>query len=443
MGPADPSRPERGLTVPNNQINESTVERALMDTLAKIGWRERPASSLDRESDDVIVEPTLRDALVRLNPPIAENPGRAEEVVQRVRTVLLTVFDDGVVASNREMVAWMCGRKTVQLLGRTEYEPIRLLDFHDPSANELWATRQVTCKGGSVEKRFDVVLWANGLPLVVGEAKTPVSLSVSWLDRAIDIASTYEPQVPAFFVPNVLSFATEGKELRYGAVGQPAETWLPWSRTTDALPLLGLDSVLRSARLLLSPANVLELLRSYTLFGRRRTSAGSLDYKVIGRYQQVEAAEAIVARARDPKRNKGLIWHHQGSGKTLTMAFAAAKIRRLADLDAPTILVVLDRLDLVEQLRAEFASVGIEPLKLAGTKDELRRLLRDDDARGVIVTTIFRFHSAGLLNERREPRGVHDHLNWPNSEPSELALTQRAPVSARRPPESHRPTHLP
>lgn len=91
----------------------------------------------------------------------------------------------------------------------------------------------------------------------------------------------------------------------------------------------------------------------------------------------------------------------QGSGKTLVMAFAAAKLRQQTDLDPPTILIVLDRLDLIEQTRSEFTSVGIPMMKVAETKDQLRRLLRNDDARGVIVTIIFRFADAGLLNDRQ------------------------------------------
>ena len=152
-------------------------------------------------------------------------------------------------------------------------------------------------------------------------------------------------------MPNVLSFATEGKEFRYGAIRQPAEMWLPWSRTTDELPLPGLASVLRSAALLLRPEMLLDIIRTYTLYSRRSSTAGGYTIKVIPRYPQVEAVEAIVARVRDPRRRQGLVWHHQGSGKTLLMAFAAAKLRQQADLDAPTILVVLDRLDLIEQVR--------------------------------------------------------------------------------------------
>ena len=244
-----------------------------------------------------------------------------------------------------------------------------------------------------------MVLFVNGFPLVVGETKTPVSKSKSWLDGANDIHETYEIKTAAFFVPNVLNFATEGKEFRYGAAGQPPETWMPWFRTTDNLLLLGLGSVLRSAELLLTSEMVLDILRNFTMFSRRSSTAGGYLTKIIPRYPQVEAVAAIVERVLDSQRRQGLIWHHQGSGKTLLMAFAAAKMRLRMDLDAPTILVVLDRLELIEQLSSEFESVGIPTLKVAETGGQLRKMLKDD-RRGVIVTTIFRFKDAGLLNDR-------------------------------------------
>jgi type I restriction enzyme R subunit len=168
----------------------------------------------------------------------------------------------------------------------------------------------------------------NGLPLVVGEMKTPVGVNISWLNGATDIHNAYEKKTPEFFVPNVFSFASEGREFRYGAVGQPPELWLNWSSTSDEIMAPGLPNVLRSAELLLTPAMVLDILRNFTLYSSRRTANGALRMKVIPRYPQVEAVEAIVARCRDPKKKQGLIWHHQGSGKTFAMAYAAAKLLR-------------------------------------------------------------------------------------------------------------------
>ncbi|MGI8751819.1 MAG: type I restriction endonuclease subunit R [Acidimicrobiales bacterium] len=382
------------------EIKETAVQAALVDRLKTLGWRFASGGSLGRQLDDVMVEPEVTAVLVRLNPVIAERPERAQDVLTRLRAVLLAVGNDGLVATNEEMVAWLCGRKTMRFLGTDEYLPVRLIDFEDPQANHLVVSTEVTYRPGTEERRYDVVLWVNGFPVVVGETKTPVSGTTSWLNAANDIHNGYEVRTPGFFVPNVLSFATEGRDFRYGAVRQPAEMWLPWGRTTEAPLLPGLAAVLRSVELLLAPTMVLEVLRTFTLFSRRSSTGGGVEVKVIPRYPQVEAVDAIVARVRDPRRRNGLVWHHQGSGKTMVMAFASAKLRQQSDLDAPTILVVLDRLELIEQTRSEFASVGIPQMKVPETKEELRRLLRADDARGVIVTTIFRFEGAGLLNDR-------------------------------------------
>lgn len=385
----------------NDMINEGAIQAALVDALRRLGWRFMKGADLVRQLDDVMIEADVTAALIRLNPAIAERPERAQDVLTRLRAVLLAVSNDGLIATNEEMIAWLCGRRTMRFVGADDYVPVDFIDFSRPSANDLVVSTEVTFHPGVEARRYDLVLWVNGFPVVVGETKTPDSESKSWFNGAADIHDAYEVKTPAFFVPNVLSFATEGKEFMYGAVRQPPETWLPWSKTTELPQLPGLSSVLHSAELLLNPRMLLDILRTYTLFSRRSSSGGGIEVKVVPRYPQVEAVEAIVARVRDPQRRQGLVWHHQGSGKTLLMAFAAAKLRQQVDLDAPTILVVLDRLELIEQTRTEFTSVGIPSLKVAETKDELRRLLGEDDARGVIVTTIFRFAGAGLLNERR------------------------------------------
>jgi type I restriction enzyme R subunit len=384
-------------------INESAVQAALVDRLTRrdLRWHFVPADSIPRALDDVIAEDWVTDALIQLNPVIADRPERVQEVLMRLRAVLLSAPNDGLVAANEEMIAWLCGRRTMRFVGMDHYVPVQLIDFDDPLTNDLVVSTEVRYEPGTEKRRYDLVLWVNGFPIVVGETKTPDSESKSWFNGATDIHDAYEVKTPGFFVPNVLSFATEGKAFLYGAIRQPPETWLPWSKTTELLPLPGLASALHSVELLLAPAMLLDIARTYTLFSRRSSNAGGTEIKIIPRYPQVEAVEAIVARVRDPQRRQGLVWHHQGSGKTLLMAFAAAKLRQQGDLDAPTILVVLDRLELIEQTRSEFTSVGIPSMKVAETKEELRRLLGEDDARGVIVTTIFRFEGAGLLNERR------------------------------------------
>ena len=382
-----------------SNFRERSVQDGLAEHIAALGWLGADDAKLGRPEESVFIAEDLESALVRLNPEITEQPTRAGEVLSRLRAVLLGVRNDGLVSSNEEFVQWMCGRRTVKYIGTDKDAQVRIIDFENPRANTLRVTTEAKFQVGRESRRYDIVLWVNGLPLVVGEMKTPVGTSVSWLNGATDIHNGYERKTPEFFVPNAFSFASEGREFHYGAVGQPPELWLNWSLTTDPIMPPGLPAVLRSAELLLTPEMVLDILRSFTLYSSRATGAGAVRMKVIPRYPQVEAVAAIIARCRDPKKRQGLVWHHQGSGKTFAMAYAAAKLRHQTDMDAPTIVVVLDRIELIQQTTQEFKSVGIQSLKVAESKDDLRRMLRDD-ARGVIITTIYRFAEAGLLNDR-------------------------------------------
>ncbi len=353
---------------------------------------------IDRNFEEVLVEPLVADALKRLNPLISETPARVDEVMRQLRALVLSASDDGLMSANERMTSWLRGHGAVKFIGEQNHSPVSLIDLEDPLANDLVVTDEVVYPQEKGGRRYDLVLWVNGIPLVVIETKSPTG-HVSWLNGAKDIHDGYEVKTPNFFVPNLLSVATEGKELRYGAVRQPAEMWLPWSRTTDEIQQAGLKAVLDSAALLLSPENLLSILRTYVLYSKQSTARGARTIKVIPRYPQVEAVDSIVERVTDGTHKRGLVWHHQGSGKTLLMAFAAAELRRRTDLDAPTILVVLDRLDLIEQVTSEFSSVGLPSLKVAETRNKLKTMLSDDQ-RGIIVTTIFRFADAGRLNER-------------------------------------------
>ncbi len=410
---------------PKTWTEASTVQAALIDRLSKpdLGWTHIPGDQLDRSPQQVLIEADVRQALIGLNPAIAEDPSRVDEILPKLRAILLGVTDDGLTSSNRALGQWLRGHVTHRFVGTDREVVVRLVDFREPRNNKCVVSDEATYVGADT-RRYDIVLWVNGFPLVAGECKTAVQQGVSWLNAAQDVHGVYEHRTPGFFVPNVLSFATDGKELRYGAIGQPPEQWLAWSSTTDTIKAPSMGAMLRSAELLLDPRNVLEILNTYTFYSTRAEAEGTVVRKVIPRYAQVEAVEAIVARVRDPLRNQGLIWHHQGSGKTLLMAFAAAKLRREATgLDAPTIVVVLDRLDLFEQLVGEFRQAGVAVLTLAETREDLRRQLAED-TRGVIVTTIFRFADAGLLNERRNIVVLVDEAH--RTQEGRLGLDMRA-----------------
>lgn len=387
-------------------IDERAVQSWLVERLVELGWSLVPGCEVPRESTDVVVESWLVDALKRLNPSVAEFPERVDEVLPLVRSTVLSASLDGLLVANERMTTLMRGQSTVKFTGESDHVPFRVIDFENPG-NNFFAVSGPTSKSvdpdadevtfgpvGSA-RRFDVVLWVNGLPLVVGETKTPVKASVSWLNAARDIANVYEVEKPTFFAPNVLCVATEGLEFHYGAVGQPAESWLMWGSTDDPFDLSGFDRVQRSVDLLLTPGRVLSILRDFTLF--EQVPGGGMR-KLIPRYPQVEAAEAIVSRVL-AGGDRGLIWHYQGTGKSLLMAFAALMLLNDEAVGGPTVVVVLDRLDLVEQIERQFKTAGLPRVTTASSKEELRQVLKDD-RRGIVLTTIFRFEGAGELNTR-------------------------------------------
>ena len=359
-------------------------------------WQYIPAAQLPRQPNDVLVEAWVRDALIALNPEIAAQPERADEVIYHLRAILLSVHADGVVRANENFTAWLRGEKTLPFGPHGEHVPVRLLDPDTLTRNTYTVTNQWVYQAGSNTKRFDVVFLINGLPLVIGEAKTPTRNAVTWFDGAYQIHEIYERDVPAMFVPNVFSFATEGKAYRYGAVRMPIEQWGPW-RDDENTAEGELRHVQAAVKSMMQPVVVLDFLQHFTLFATDRKHRRS---KIIARYQQFETANKIVARVVKGYPKKGLIWHFQGSGKSLLMVFAAQKLRLHPQLGNPTVLIVVDRIDLDTQITATFNAADVPNLVQVATRQELQALLAQD-VRKVLITTIHKFAEADdKLNDR-------------------------------------------
>lgn len=364
-----------------------------------IGWRYAASAEVPRQIQEVLVEPWLRDALIRLNPEIAAQPDRADEVLYKLRAIVLSVRSDGLIRANEEMTAWMRGERSMPFGRNNEHVPVLLIDLDDLSQNQYIVTQQYTYRAGSTERRADLVLLVNGLPLVLIEAKTPVKKCISWVDGSVQVHDDYEKFVPELFVCNVFSVATEGKAYHYGSIGLPVKDWGPWHLDGNGEdgqhhPL---KSLKLSAESMLRPHVVLDILGSFTLFA---TNKKKQRIKIICRYQQFEAANKIVERVLAGYPRKGLIWHFQGSGKSLLMVFAAQKLRMHAGLKNPTVLIVVDRIDLDTQITGTFTGADIPNLEKADTREKLQQLLAQD-VRKIIITTIFKFGEAtGSLNDR-------------------------------------------
>ena len=355
-------------------------------------WVYKSSDEIQRGINEVLVESELKDALIRLNPDIAAKPDLADEVIYKLRAVLISVNQDGLVKANEEFFEWMTGEKTMPFGENNRYVPVRLIDFEELSNNTFVVTNQYRIYHKET-KIPDIVLMINGIPVVVGEAKTPIRPSVSWLDGAHEVHDIYENAVPQLFVPNILSFATEGKELFYGAVRCPLEFWAPWRLENDEDAIakrLSLGEVGKELSDLLNPARLLDIMRNFSLFS---TDKKKRRIKIIPRFQQYEGANKIVERVKEGRVKKGLIWHFQGSGKSFLMVFAAQKLRREPDLKNPTVIVLVDRTDLDTQISGIFDAADVSNVESTDSISDLQTLL-ERGTRKIIISMIHKFRDA-------------------------------------------------
>ena len=377
---------------------DNTIEQMIISTLRGNGWTYIPAEDLPRNYSDVMVEPMVKDALIRLNPEIAEEPSRADEVIYKLRTVILSVQPRNLITQN-ELFKKMVFEENAYPFGKDgRMIPIRFfgtMKKEDLALNEYVVTNQWVYPQAEGGRRLDIVLLINGFPIAISELKTPVRNAITWLDAASDIAS-YEKSIPEMFVSNVFNFATEGKCYRYGSVGMPINMWGPW-HTPDHKSEGSLADVKVSVGDMITPEKVMDIFQFFTLFA---TDKKYVKYKIICRYQQYEGANLIVQRVVAGYPKQGLIWHFQGSGKSLLMVFAAQKLRMIPELKNPTVVIVDDRLDLETQITATFNASDVPNLVSLATKEEVENFFKQD-IRKVAITTIFRFGDVeGVLNLR-------------------------------------------
>lgn len=377
---------------------DNTTEQMIIDSLKNNGWKYIPSEELPRSYSDVMVEPMVKEALIRLNPEIAEEPSRADEVIFKLRTVILSTNQSNLVTQNElfkklifEENSYPFGKDgrmvSIRFFGTLSKENLAL--------NEYIVTNQWVYPVQEGGKRLDIVLIINGFPVVIGEVKTPVRSAISWLDGANDI-SAYEKSIPQMFCTNVFNFATEGKCYRYGSVNMPVNMWGPW-HTPDHKTEGTLAAVKISVSDMIVPYKLMDIMQFFTMFA---TDKKHRKYKIICRYQQFEGANLIVERVINGYPKKGLIWHFQGSGKSLLMVFAAQKLRMVPELKNPTVVIVDDRIDLETQITATFNASDIPNLTGASTKDELIKFFKND-TRKILITTIFKFGEVDCeLNDR-------------------------------------------
>ena len=380
-------------------FDEGTVENLYIGRAIGMGWEYVEAENVPRYKDSVLVEQWLMEALLRLNPITEE---QAEQVIFKLRASIMSCHDiDSLVEANSHFRNLIYEENTYPFGKDGDFIPIRFFSDNDDE-NHCVVTNQWEFPRASVDggKRLDLVFLINGIPLVVGEVKSATRQQVTWADGAVDLLN-YQKSITEMFVPNILTFASEGKELMYGSIRCPIDKWGPWYES-EARQHGDLSCCELNFRHLMEPQRLLDIYHNYTVF---TANSKNEKIKIVCRYQQYLGGEAIVQRVLGTMRSgegprKGLIWHFQGSGKSWLMVFAAQKLRRLNELKAPTVVIVDDRVDLEDQITGDFTRAEIPNIESARSKDELELFFKQDQ-RKILITTIFKFGEVEhMLNER-------------------------------------------
>jgi type I restriction enzyme, R subunit len=406
-------------------LSEAAVEHVVLDQLADLGYTLSTDSEIGPDGKaperdayvDVVFAKRLLGAVERLNPAIpAEARGDA------LRKVFATEMPS-LVEENRRLHRLLVEGVDVEFYGddgTIRGDKVRLIDFDDLAANDWLATSQFTVIEGSNNRRPDIVVFVNGLPLGVIELKAPGGANAT-LSGAYNQLQNYKKQIPSLFRTNAVLVTSDGITARVGSLTADQERFMPW-RTTDGKVIAAKGQPELNVLIagIFDRRRLLDLLHDFTVFGE----TGSGFAKIIAGYHQFHAVQHAVektveASAPQGDRKVGVIWHTQGSGKSLLMAFYAGQLVRRPELENPTIVVITDRNDLDDQLFGTFSMcrdlIRQTPIQ-ADSRDDLQTALSRASG-GVIFTTIQKFSPATgeskypMLSDRRNIVVVADEAH--------------------------------
>ncbi len=392
-------------------MTEDQLEQEVLGWLGEVGYTKLygPDIAPDGETPErtdyrqVLLVERLRSAIARLNPSI---PAQARaDALQQVVDLGIPIL----LSANRRFHQLLANGVPVQYQkdGETRGDFVRLIDWNPPSPqpspasgrgsslNEWLAVNQFTIRGAHHTRRPDIILFVNGLPLVLLELKNPADENADiW--KAYEQIQTYKEQIPDVFQYNELLVIADGSEARMGSLSSNSERFMQW-RTIDGKildPLGQFNELETLVRGLLAPAMLLDYMRFFVLF----EDDGTLVKKIAG-YHQFHAVRAAIIQVLEASRpggshKGGVVWHTQGSGKSITMTCFAARVMQEAAMENPTIVVITDRNDLDGQLFGVFSLaqdlLREQPVQVTSRQD-LRAKLSNRPSGGIIFATIQKF----------------------------------------------------
>jgi len=361
----------------NEQVTiENYIIKFIKDKLGFEYIKPEEFATLRSLETEYIVTPLLERAIALLNP--TSNESEIKNVIREVRKIdtneaFLKALRDGVNLKNS-----VTGKK----------HDYKLLDFDNPENNQFVVTNQFYFEGDTENIRPDILIFVNGLPLVNIEAKSPTASEAVSFENGIDQIKRYEKVARKLFIPNCFNIASDGLKTVYGATGAPKQYFLQWRDEEIEKELGGeLEMTLAS---LLSKVSFLDIVQNFILFEKEK----EMLVKKMARYQQLRATNKIVERVVTKEKRQGLIWHTQGSGKTLTMYFTAWKLRFNKQLANPKVFILVDRVDLDDQIFETFTNAGGKNIIRVTSRKDLEEKIQSPE-KGIFITTIQKFSELG------------------------------------------------
>jgi len=405
------------------KITENEIELFAIELLEKLGFEYIYAPSIAPDSEtpmresfeDVILKEKLQNALAAINPTLDYDLIEyAVKQCQGLRSTELLTDNELFHKMLTEGV-----KVEVQKDGVTRGEIVKLIDFDDVSRNNFVVSNQLTIVENGINKRPDLILFVNGLPLVVAELKNPVDENAT-IKSAYNQIQTYKSVIPSLFAYNAFCIISDGLETKAGTISAGLTRFMSWKSSdgrSEASKLISRMETLVHG--MLNPTTSLDLIRNFIVYEKNtkvdsKTQITTIEtVKKLAAYHQYYAVNKAVERTTlassiNGDKKGGVVWHTQGSGKSLSMVFYTGKV--VLSLNNPTILVITDRNDLDDQLFDTFASsqslLRQEPIQ-AQDRDHLKTLLKVASG-GVIFATIQKFspEEGNIYDELSDRRNI-------------------------------------
>ncbi|MGN6802895.1 MAG: type I restriction endonuclease subunit R [Ginsengibacter sp.] len=404
-------------------ITENHIETFAIETLQSLGWEylyglaiAPGAEQQERESyEQIILTERLRKAVSTLNPNIPK-PAQ-EQAIQKV----LQIYSTDLLHNNETFHEYLVEKVKIpyQQDGYERSHEVALIDFDNWQNNTFLAVNQYTIIENGQNKRPDVLLFVNGIPLVLMELKNAADENAT-MTRAYDQVQTYKATIPSLFTYNAVCVISDGHECKASSLSAGFSRYMAWKTIDGSKEASRFKPQLEVLILgMLNPATFLDLVRNFIVFEKTKREdpkTGIIQIKTekkVAAYHQYHAVNKAVqstieASSSDGSRKGGVVWHTQGSGKSLSMVFYSGKLITSPAMQNPTIVVITDRNDLDDQLFGTFAAsrqlLRQEPVQ-ANDRDHLKELLNVASG-GIVFTTIHKFMPAegnvyDLLSSRK------------------------------------------